>query len=491
MPREQRTRIERVPQVDVSRGTTDVGKTEVVSMPFVTPETPDSAKLAEAFGVAVKAVGKIVEQQTAIDEKKWSIEQGIEGNDAATKYAEELKTEADKLPLEQRAKFMRDGLHRQMDVLREQDVASPYLSSYMNAFVGKAHSYEMDVIKTQKENEIATKSDKVTGQMQTWWENGQVDQPTAIDYYMSTLDVNRQTAGKMYVEQMSSFILEKAQTVPGYKASEDITKYLKITTKDGINYATHTEYGPMIDKLESAVATVQKAALEGQQSSTFAVLYNHIKGGFEVTDLKSAAAAEQSILQSGLKQTQITYLLNRLEDKKKGKLIDDNYQNVANVTNYLAVNPQLVPADLTMEWFHAQGIYNPENQEAMRTLANSSSKQTAAFKIQEDKLSDQLRTNQFSMPGDNDLKRAAVLAEYRTATLIRGEEPVQAYNNTLAKFGLEDPAKKFMKGNNPDNQAAQTAIQNAQRKLNELMNSPDYKKLSADERLQLLESLKK
>lgn len=486
MPRQQAVRIDKVPQVQVERGSIGVGQTQTVNMPIVKPEVSDSAKLAEAFGMAVKATGTVVQNKNQIEDKKWSVEQGVEGTTAAVDYVEELKLEADKLPLEQRTQFMRDGLHRQMDTLRQNDVSSTYLSSYMNAFVNKASAYEANVREQEATIRTNEKATKLTTHLQSQWEDGELTQWTGVEDIMTMMDVNRQVAGKMYVEQVSAFILEKVQTTPGYNAKADIDNLLKVTTKDGINYATHTVYGPMIDKLEGAVATAQKATKDAAESGIFAGIYNNIRSGFQANDLVAAAKTEQDILASGLPQSQVTYLLSKLEDKKKGKLIDDNFQSVASVKNYVATHPELVVADLTAQWFQAQGIWNPENQDEIRTMANSSGKMTASYKIFHDKLDTMTRTNQFGVPGEQDQKRAAILADYETAVLLRHEDPNQAYLDVMAKYAMKEPSTEFAVNTNT---AIPAAIGTAQTKINELLNNPGFKTLPADKQLEMLRSI--
>jgi hypothetical protein len=73
MPREQRTQLNKRRGTEVPLGKYGSGRTQTVNMPAVAPVKSDGAKLAEAFGMAVEAGGKVyqtVQAQDAAQAKK-------------------------------------------------------------------------------------------------------------------------------------------------------------------------------------------------------------------------------------------------------------------------------------------------------------------------------------------------------------------------------------------------------------------------------------
>jgi len=277
MPREQRVELNKGSPIEVEAGTFKSKPSGSVSMPYVAPKKSPGQALAEGVGMAAKALAKIGQASADEKGKRHSISQRNKGIlagrtkagvliDSAKTLLREGKITLDKDP-EQKNKLS-IGEWYALEIGKANDKlgeADGIHSSYLEGFLSTL-GYNLSGAQASNEKLISDKKDEQAlietkaGMLQQY-EQG-IDGATIYDELQQTsaLNMTKSQYGKLYVSTFAAVIKQKAQDNPLYDGFAAIKRTLSIITKkDGIDFATHPEYGPMIDTLVSSLTTLNKA----------------------------------------------------------------------------------------------------------------------------------------------------------------------------------------------------------------------------------------
>ena len=276
MPREQRTQLNKRRGTEVPLGKYGSGRTPTVNMPAVAPVKSDGAKLAEAFGMAAQAAGKIVSIEQDKTQKRKAIFDAVEGKGVGNAEAQRLIKEANDLPLEQRNQHIQQGMSNWLENYRGADTTDAFLRGGLQGFTGATDKFEASnnnaLLKIQ-ENKLMTAT---ISSLKTDVLNNETH-ANMIDTIKTVNDVGNAQAGEIYVKTVAAIIKEEAQTDPNYDWQEAINTQLKVITKDGVDYASHPTYGSMIDGLESSLTTLATARTTAMTKANKQVAVNTSK----------------------------------------------------------------------------------------------------------------------------------------------------------------------------------------------------------------------
>jgi len=276
MPREQRTQLNKRRGTEVPLGKYGSGRTQTVNMPAVAPVKSDGAKLAEAFGMAAQAAGKIVSIEQDKTQKRKAIFDAVEGKGVGNAEAQRLIKEANDLPLEQRNQHIQQGMSNWLENYRGADTTDAFLRGGLQGFTGATDKFEASnnnaLLKIQ-ENKLMTAT---ISSLKTDVLNNETH-ANMIDTIKTVNDVGNAQAGEIYVKTVAAIIKEEAQTDPNYDWQEAVNTRLKVITKDGVDYASHPTYGSMIDGLESSLTTLATARTTAMTKANKQVAVNTSK----------------------------------------------------------------------------------------------------------------------------------------------------------------------------------------------------------------------
>ena len=270
MPREQRTGKNQVAAVSTDLGTFDYKAVKTVNMPTVTPQKSMGQALAEGIGLAAKGALVIGEKEADERSRQRSIIQNATGQWEAGQYSAKIIDEA-KTKLQNGdivlikknetdvtvGEYFATALKGANDNFKQQDsVSSAYLDGYLKT-LGKDFGAAMDVYEQNIAANRLMQDNEISG---TYIKNAIIDGKDAAtlqsEIKISRPGISNKDLGDLYVSRVSSYIKEQAQINPNFDWQTHIDKYLKIKTKDGINYADHPTYGAEIDKLETSLTTL-------------------------------------------------------------------------------------------------------------------------------------------------------------------------------------------------------------------------------------------
>lgn len=275
MPREQRTGLKKTAVEETTKGVFESKPVGTVDMPVVSPQKTSGQALAEGIGLVAKGLATFVKADIDDKAKVTNIRQraygGMEGRSAANDIIANLpSTKRDALGNEIAMtaddvfKYFREQSNARIAALSEgnEAVHEEYLRSFAtttNSLLADEHEKFLATDRANAENrDNLAAGELLINSMSIGQEDGATLQENYKTFYAGK-KVDNATIGKNYVVGVSAFIKEQAQKNENYDWHGAIEQYLKITTKDGVNYADHPTYGKLIDQLESSLTTLNKA----------------------------------------------------------------------------------------------------------------------------------------------------------------------------------------------------------------------------------------
>ena len=283
MPRSQRTNLVKTAVNETSLGEFKSKVGGAVAMPFVQPQKSAGQALAEGVGMVAKAAATVGQVKVDESNKRIAIEQRnkgmMRGREAANGYISEsrelLKTGEITLEKVDGKQSVNEWFAIKMGAFNDElgqtdNVNTSYLSGAFQSIGNSLASEQATNDKLVAERALEAQVTTTRGAMLEQFQAG-IDGATIYDELQTTGALNLTNAeyGKMYISTMEAYIERQHLDTPGYDAQADIDKYMKITTKKGaIDFATHPTYGATIRKLESRIATTNKARVNAADDAT-------------------------------------------------------------------------------------------------------------------------------------------------------------------------------------------------------------------------------
>lgn len=222
MPRQQTQRLNKRPSVDTQLGKLGTGRTEVVSMPTVTPAKTSGAKLAEAFGMVVESGQRIMQMDKANRKEKSQIrvqEEKLQWIDTLNN----LQT------AEERAQWVESKIH---------EVSNPEVDEhYRNAAIGALTPFYSKYIPEAKKEYNLGLQGKSTNVVVSMLEEG-------------------------------TFSIESLQETPSFKAMDNAYKHTAITNGITAHYTNSINNATTVEEVQTLQQDLNRT-LASYNKSTF------------------------------------------------------------------------------------------------------------------------------------------------------------------------------------------------------------------------------
>lgn len=452
--REQNMRLIGTPNTAVQAGKLESSPMRTADISAVSPEKTPGLRLAEALGVGVNVAGKVFEQ---LDEQKAAYDT-LNAQADALNFSNKVLDEANTKTNEEKLKFYEQKLNEFMGTYSlRQNVSDKSIIAGMSTATAKLAGAQEKVMEDIRKDAVTDLQEKTKQVIQDAITDGgvllrkdkteikKVTSTDILNYLTQDLGLSNKEAGDFYVKTMIARIERHIQDKVNNNEPievksveiQNMLKWLKIKGTDGVDYATHPEYGPKIIAIEKTLNTAEATQQKALEGRVYMSLYQRIAllNSSNVTELKEARQLINDNT-AYLKTTEFEKLHEFVNNVETGKAYVNNLGTYTTAADAI-LKQQLTKDKVNTDFFIKYGIYNADDRNRLVSLAKN-----ADEKKSEDKYGIWLGLLKSIRPGPFDfnpeLSKLVSGAEdlYTKLVIMEGREPNQAYDYVIKHYNL-------------------------------------------------------